>query len=88
LLRAPEITLSALLVYIPATMNIYYTNPQFIKLPNELQNKICSYLPPHPITNESLCDYYIPSMYKLEKLFTKNKKILVQEYIEKRKYTL
>jgi hypothetical protein len=66
-------------------MNIYYTNPQFIKLPIELQNHICSYLPPHPITKESLYDYYIPSMYKLEQLFIKNKKILVQEYIERRK---
>jgi hypothetical protein len=33
-------------------MNIYYANPQFIKLANELQNKICSYLPPHPIVKE------------------------------------
>jgi hypothetical protein len=33
-------------------MNIYYENPQFIKLPVELQNHICSYLPPHPIIKE------------------------------------
>jgi hypothetical protein len=33
-------------------MNIYYENPRFAKLPNELQNKICSYLPPHPIVKE------------------------------------
>lgn len=30
-------------------MNIYYANLQFIKLPTELQNHVCSYLPPHPI---------------------------------------
>jgi hypothetical protein len=30
-------------------MNIYYTNPFFDKLPNEIQNHICSFLPPHPI---------------------------------------
>lgn len=32
-------------------MNIYYLNPQFEKLPYELQNHICSFLPPHPIKN-------------------------------------
>jgi hypothetical protein len=69
-------------------MNIYYTNPQFIKLPNELQNHICSYLPPHPITKESLYDYYIPSMYKLERFIIKNKKTLVDEFIERHKETL
>jgi len=30
-------------------MNIYYTEPSFIKLPNELQNNIFSFLPRHPI---------------------------------------
>jgi hypothetical protein len=69
-------------------MNIYYTNPQFIKLPVELQNHICSYLPPHPITKESLYDYYIPSMYKLERFIIKNKKTLVDKFIEIHKETL
>jgi hypothetical protein len=32
-------------------MNIYYTNPFFEKLPNEIQNHICSFLPPHPLKN-------------------------------------
>lgn len=33
-------------------MNIYYTYPQFNKLPNELKNHICSYLCKHPIVKE------------------------------------
>jgi hypothetical protein len=30
-------------------MNVFYTFPRFAYLPIELQNIICSYLPPHPI---------------------------------------
>jgi hypothetical protein len=30
-------------------MNVYYTNPFFDKLPNELKNHICSFLTTHPL---------------------------------------
>ena len=30
-------------------MNVYYTYPQFSRLPYELQNEILAYLPPHPV---------------------------------------
>jgi hypothetical protein len=44
-------------------MNIYYTNPFYDKLPNEIQNHICSFLPPHPIKKIIQKLYYKVGLY-------------------------
>jgi hypothetical protein len=36
-------------------MNVYYTNPFYMLLPNEIQNLICSFLPKHPIVDNNYC---------------------------------